>query len=252
MDNVETAGTPLRTQFSVRTEVFEGPMELLIELIEKRKLLINDISLAAVTDEYMRRVAEMEQSHLHETADFVVLAATLLLIKSRSLLPVLTLTEEEEESIEDLEERLKLYQIYRNAAKTIEEVFGKNTLYERQYTISKEPLFTTDAFTAIEPLRAAITEVIVRLPKKVEKPKVQVRKTVSLEEMMHRLQTRIERQMKFGFREFTGGSTERATVIVGFLAVLEMVKQGMVMVTQIQRYDDIEIEREGVETPRYI
>jgi segregation and condensation protein A len=90
----EEAAVDTRDIFSFKTEVFEGPLSLLIELIEKRKLLINDISLAAVTDEYMRRVAEMERSPLRETAEFIVLASTLLLIKSKSLLPILSLTEE--------------------------------------------------------------------------------------------------------------------------------------------------------------
>ena len=83
--------------FSIKTHVFEGPLELLIELCEKRKLLINDISLAEVTDEYIRRVSEMQEKSLPNTAQFIGLAATLLLIKSKSLLPVLELTKEEDE-----------------------------------------------------------------------------------------------------------------------------------------------------------
>ena len=75
---------------SVKTAVYEGPLDLLLELIEKRKLLINDISLAAVTDEYIARVNAMQELPVGETAEFVALAATFLLIKSRSLLPALT------------------------------------------------------------------------------------------------------------------------------------------------------------------
>ena len=238
--------------FSVKTGVFEGPLELLLELIEKRKLLINDISLAQVTDEYMARVAVMEQNPLRETSQFVLLASTLLLIKSKSLLPILELTEAEEESIENLQERLRLYQIYRTAAKMIGDAFGVQTLYERLYVPDTEPLFSPDVFTTQEALAHAVEEVIHNLPRKPIKPKVHVRKTVSLEDMIAKLQTRIERQLKFGFKDFTGGSTERGTVIVGFLAVLEMVKQGSVMVHQAKKFEDIEIEREGSGTPRYM
>jgi len=85
--------------FAIKTEVFEGPMDLLLDLVEKRKLLINDISLAEVTDEYMRHVATMQEASLPGTAQFVQMAATLLLIKSKSLLPVLELTEDEEETM---------------------------------------------------------------------------------------------------------------------------------------------------------
>jgi segregation and condensation protein A len=247
----EEAAVDTRDIFSFKTEVFEGPLSLLIELIEKRKLLINDISLAAVTDEYMRRVAEMERSPLRETAEFIVLASTLLLIKSKSLLPILSLTEEEEESIENLEERLRRYQIFRDAGVKLANIFGKRMLFEREFVPSQDPIFTPDSFTELSALKGAMQDVIQALPKKQAKPKVQVRKTVSLEDMMIRLRERIEKQMKLKFNDFTGGA-EKSTIIVGFLAVLEMVKQGIVMVKQTDRFDDIEIEREGVETPRYM
>lgn len=238
--------------FAVKTGVFEGPLELLLELIEKRKLLINDISLAQVTDEYMASVAIMEQNPLRETSQFVLLASTLLLIKSKSLLPILELTTDEEESIENLQERLRLYQIYRNAGKILASVFGKQILHSRSYTPDSTPIFSPDSYTTPDALARAAAEVIQNLPRKPIKPKVQVRKTVSLEDMISKLQTRIERQLKFGFNDFTGGSNERGTVIVGFLAVLEMVKQGKVMVRQAKKFDDIEIEREGNEVPRYM
>jgi segregation and condensation protein A len=95
----------------VKTPIYEGPLEMLLELIEKRKLLINDISLAAVTDEYIARVNAMENLPVGETAEFVALAATLLLIKSRSLLPTLQLTDEGSRDIKELEYRLALYQL---------------------------------------------------------------------------------------------------------------------------------------------
>jgi segregation and condensation protein A len=83
-------------ELSVKTSVYEGPLDLLLELIEKRKLLINDISLAAVAEEYISKVNGMDELPVGETAEFVALAATLLLIKSRSLLPSLELSGEEE------------------------------------------------------------------------------------------------------------------------------------------------------------
>ena len=238
--------------FSITTDVYTGPLDLLIDLIEKRKLLINDISIAAVTDEYMKYVALMERSTLRETADFVVLASTLLLIKSKSLLPVLELTETEEESVEQLQDRLRLYQIFRNAGKIVEQAFGSHILYDRTFVFDETPLFITDSYTNVSSLNNAITEVITRLPKKIVKPKVQVRKVVSLEEMIDRLKERVERQLSITFKDFTGNSSERATVIVGFLAVLEMVKQGSVIVKQVTRFTDIEIERDTGTKPSYM
>ena len=251
MQDVEHPTTQLG-EFAVDTEVFSGPLELLIDLIEKRKLLINDISLVSVTDDYIRHVAEMEKNPLRQTTQFVMLASTLLLIKSKSLLPVLTLTEEEEDDIEDLQNRLRLYQVFRDVGKTIEDTFGSRMGYERTYIAPKEALFVTDVYTEVSILKNAIQDVITKLPKKVIRPKVRVSKIVSLEDMMLRLKNKIERQFKFGFTDFTNNSKERGTVIVGFLAVLELVKQGSVLVHQSSTFTEIEIEREADCTPRYM
>ena len=236
---------------SIKTHAFEGPLELLLDLVEKRKFLINDISLASVTDEYMQHVSVMQQLSLPNTAQFIALAATLLLIKSRSLLPVLELSQEEEEGIDDLEMRLRRYQLYRNSAKTLEETFGATMAHERQFSADTTPLFVTDSFTTLTALSSAIGEVLYNLPKKEEKPKVKVRKVISIEEMIANLHERIEKHMKMTFKELVGDECEKAHVIVGFLAVLESVKQGSILVAQASRFEDIHIEKESVSAPRY-
>lgn len=237
--------------FAIKTDVFEGPMELLLELVEKRKLLINDISLAAVTDEYMQEVSVMQERSLPNTAAFVQLAATLLLIKSKSLLPVLTLTEEEESAIDDLEERLKQYQIYKQAAESIAAVFGNTVLHERQYVPSAEPLFHPDTHTTTDALVEAMGRVLRNLPIKEVKPKVQVRPVISLEQMIDRLHQRIETARQTSLHELVAGEAEPKTLIVGFLAILESVKQGSILVAQLNRYDDITVERQSLSTPQY-
>ena len=236
---------------SIKTHAFEGPLELLLDLVEKRKFLINDISLASVTDEYMQHVSVMQQLSLPNTAQFIALAATLLLIKSRSLLPVLELSQEEEEGIDDLEMRLRRYQLYRNAAKDIEDSFGVHMSHERLFTVNTAPLFVTDTFTTLTALSSAIGDVLQNLPKKEEKPKVKVKKVISIEEMIANLHDRIEKQMRLTFKELIGDECEKANVIVGFLAVLESVKQGSILVAQAARFEDIHIEKEGVTAPKY-
>ncbi len=241
----------VETSFNIQTERYSGPLDLLIDLIEKRKFLVNDISIASVTDDYMAYVAQFEKNPLRDMVDFVVLASTLLLLKSKSLLPILELTDAEEESVENLEKRLKLYQIYRNAGKALSDLFGKNRSYERRFVPDKNPLFVTDNYTQISALHEALRDVVNNLPKKIEKPKVQVKTVISLETMIGKLKDRIEKQLKFTFKDFTEGGTERAVVVVGFLAVLEMVKQGGVLVRQSQCFHEIEIERESKNVPRY-
>lgn len=243
---------PTTEKIAVKTPVFEGPLELLLDLVERRKLLINDISLAEVTDEYMAQVSEMQERSLPNTVVFIQLAATLLLLKSKSLLPVLELTSEEEQGIDDLEARLRLYQIYRDAGRSLGEQFGSSILHERQYVPDREPLFVTDSFTTLESLKAAMAEVLHKLPIKDTKPKVQVRTVITLEEMINRLHHRIKTELRIRFSDLIDDPAERVQVIVGFLAILESVKQGSILVVQAERFADIEIEREGVQLPQYL
>ncbi|MCA9359459.1 segregation/condensation protein A [Candidatus Nomurabacteria bacterium] len=239
------------TAFAIKTETFEGPMELLIELVEKRKLLINDISLAEVTDEYMQMVSAMQEMSLPNTAQFVSLAATLLLIKSKSLLPVLDLTTEEEASIEDLEDRLKKYQLYRDIALGLQIKFGQQVMYEPEYAPPREPIFVTDKLCAVSELRTAMERVLTSLPKFETKPTAKVRPTISLEDMMVKLRNRIETQMKTRFSELQAHEKDRKNIIVGFLAILELFKQGDLIITQTGFYEDIHLELERTNTPKY-
>ena len=238
-------------QFAVKTEHFEGPLELLIELVEKRKLLINDISLAEVTDEYMARVSEMQEQSLPNTAQFITLAATLLLIKSKSLLPVLELSEEEEASIEDLEDRLKQYQLYRTIAQGLQTQFGEALLFGPKYTPPREPLFVPDSYCSVSALAGAMEQVLTNLPKTEPKITATVKPVISLEEMMGKLKSRIEKQMTTRFSQIKAQEPERKNVIVGFLAILELFKQGNLLITQVKRFEDIEIELEQRHTPKY-
>jgi len=239
------------SSLAIKTQVFEGPLELLIELVEKRKLLINDISLATVTDEYMEKVSLMQEESLPNTAHFVQLAATLLLIKSKSLLPVLELSHEEEESIEALEERLKRYQFYRDLAKDIELQFGRRVAHERKFFPTRVREFTPDNFTTLAALHSAMRELIAALPVSTQTVRAKVKPAISLEEMVLRLEERIAKASKITLRELTGDTAEQKEVIVGFLAILESVKQGQVLVAQFSRFTDIEVTKDRLVTPKY-
>jgi segregation and condensation protein A len=88
-------------QFKIKTQVFEGPLDLLLTLVEKKKLFINDIALSQVTDDFIAHIQNFDKLPMGDSAHFILIASTLLLIKSKSLLPALTLTEEEEEGIRE-------------------------------------------------------------------------------------------------------------------------------------------------------
>ena len=116
------------TDFKIKIGDFEGPLDMLLELVEKRKLHIKTISLSQVADEFIEHIKSFEEFPMSDSADFILVASTLLLIKSKSLLPNLDLTEEEQVSIEDLENRLALYKKYKELAANIGRMFG-NFLY---------------------------------------------------------------------------------------------------------------------------
>lgn len=235
----------------VKTSVYEGPLELLLELIEKRKLLINDISLATVTDEYIARVNSAAELPVGETAEFIALAATLLLIKSRSLLPALELSSDESRDIKELEYRLAVYQLIKEASRTLQRQLGAPALYEGTPP-EREPLFLPDDTITLVGLRAAAQTLIQGFPQSLVLPKVSVKTIVSIEEMIERLQQRVSAALRLSFKEFAGiGKKERTEIIVSFLAMLELVKQGILNASQHDTHGDIMLESDTVTTPSY-
>lgn len=239
-------------EYTIKTEVFEGPLELLLTLIEKRKLLINDISLAAVTDDFIKYMNMNEGVPLSARAHFVLTAATLLLIKSKSLLPTLELTREEAGDVEDLERRLKLYTIFRRRGHILQKQFGSTIMYTPHLDTRSKPAFSPHKKIKVQSMKQAIYEVLNALPQKAPIPKVVVDKVVSLEETIERLVERLTKNLSLSFKEFTGTSKdEKIKIIVSFLAMLELVKQGMLSVTQDKLFSDIQMETTSLSTPRY-
>ncbi len=239
-------------EFLVKTHIFEGPLDTLLSLIEKRKLFINDISLAQVADDFISHVKSIENFPIGDSAQFILIASTLVLIKSKSLLPTLTLSEEEESSIHDLEDRLKQYQKYKALSRHLLERFGINVEYTKLPSKNQIIVFTPDKNTSVERIKETIFTVIASIPKKELVPKAIVQKVISLEEMMENLAERITKSMKMSFKDFSGmGKVEKVNVIVSFLAMLELVKQGIINVRQDKDFHDIEIETQTVGTPRY-
>jgi segregation and condensation protein A len=235
-----------------KTSVYEGPLDLLLDLIEKRKLLINDISLAQVTDEFLSRIQSMPEIPIGDTAQFVSLAATLLLIKSRSLLPLLEISGEEEADIKELEYRLAVYQIIKQAAKGLEKKAKEEGLYAGAAP-EFDPLFVPDPGVTQSGLRSAVSAIIESFPQFASLPTVAVKKIVSLEETIEKMAQRVSSAFSLSFKEFSGHgrSAEKGEVIVSFLALLELVKQGIIRATQRENHGDITLENDSVSAPSY-
>jgi segregation and condensation protein A len=271
--------------FTIKTPVFEGPLDLLLNLIEKKKLFISDISLSKVTDEYISHIKELPEYSLKHRTQFILIASTLLLIKAKSLLPTLELTPEEEGDIKDLERRLKILNLIRQRSTNVRELYGTHRIYPRGEMDEAIVIFAPGIDLAAaygdghggksgseggigkktgkENLKDAIYRVLHSLPKPVIEQKATVKKVISLEEMMDRLEDRINNAMKMTFRQFSnskdgggGGANsydraERVNIILSFLAMLELVKQGAIDVSQERTFEEIEMERMKIGVPEY-
>ena len=237
--------------FTVKTQAFEGPLDLLLELIEQRKLFVSDISLAKVTDDFIEHVKRFDNLPMGESAHFILVASTLLLIKSKSLLPQLNLTEEEQGDIKDLETRLKIYQRIKSAGRHVDGLFGGHVIFPKQGRVVS-PVFAPDHEFTLEKALISLRDLVDRLPKKEKLPQHVVKKVISLEEMIGTLTDRITGALKLSFGEFTADKKkDRVHVIVSFLAMLELVKNGVVHVTQESNFGDIQMETKEVGVPRY-
>lgn len=237
--------------FTIRAGSFEGPYDLLLDLIDRRKLSVNELSLAQVTDDYISFVRGHEAFPMEDAAQFIGVAATLLLIKSKSLIPELELSMEEEEDMDDLKRRLQLYEKVREAREELSRIYGRMVMVSAGER-APEPMFAPSRDLTLENLSQALKNALLSLEKAEEKlPEVRVRPLVTIEEMMDTLLGRVQRAMNLSFKEFSAGSTEKVEVIVSFLALLELVKQGAVDALQHGAFDDIRITNTSAAMPRY-
>ena len=239
--------------FDIKTPVYEGPLDLLVSLIEKREVFINDISLSQVTDDYIQYINTLEQKDIDNMSDFILIASTLVLIKSKSLLPTLSLSTEEENTIEDLETRIELYKKIREYSEYLLSLIAKGSSYERGDIAKKDIVFAPSRDMTMDNILETIKNVIQKMPEKEKQlPKISVTKNISLKDTIESLRDRIRQNIQTSFKEFTGEDREnRLHIIVHFLALLELVKQEMVNAEQYKDFGDIIIESDSLTTPKY-
>lgn len=236
---------------------FEGPLGLLLSLIEEKKLFINDVSLAEVTQDYLLYIKNLNQvateKRIADMSYFIVVASTLILIKSKSLLPNLELTEDEEEKIVDLEKRLKLYQIIKNASIDIKKDFGLNIIFTAPERDWNEPVFSPDQSINQENIYSSISKIIENLPQEKQSlPEVEVKKIININQVIEKLIERIEGAINLSFRDFSKSHgalnkpEAKMHVIVSFLAMLELARGGIIEVIQDTNFGDIEMVKQKV------
>jgi segregation and condensation protein A len=243
--------------YKVKAGSFEGPLDLLLSLIENRKLFVTEISLAQVTDDYIGYIRSLSdipaEKRIADVSYFILIAATLILIKSRSLLPNLALTDDEEEKIVNLEARLKLYQIIKTASIDVKNNFGTEVIFSPLERTWSSPLFSPDQAITISSMAKSMEDALNNVPKKEEKlPEVEVRKVINIETVINSLTDRIQNALNISFKEFSKSHNARdkeevrVHVIVSFLAMLELVREGIIDVVQHNTFEDIQITKQEV------
>ena len=241
---------------SYKLEQFEGPLDLLLHLIEKNKVSIYDIPIAEITDQYLEYVSQMEREDLNVVSEFLVMAATLLDIKSRMLLPAEVNEEgEEEDPRAELVERLLEYKMYKYMAFELkdreldaEKVFYKNPTIPKEVARYEPPVDLDkllDGLTLAK-LQRIFESVMKRREDKVDPIRSNFgtirQEPVSLEEKITAVMDYARKHRRFSFRAMLERQGDKLEVVVTFLAVLELMKIGKIHLTQEHLFDDMEIE----------
>ena len=215
--------------FTVQQETFEGPLDLLLQLIQKEELDITTISLSKVTEQYLARVAELQRENIPEISDFLVIAARLLLIKSRVLLATETDTEEAEE--DNLAAQLAEYKLYKELADQLGEGMeaGLSTFGREPEPFTATPQLVTDG-VELGALHQAFSELVAGLPEDTVLPEQGLEEQLTIEECIASVKEQVARKAQ-PFAALFRSLKSRVAMIVTFLAILELVKQRTVKIS---------------------
>ena len=226
---------------NLKLEKFQGPLELLLNLIEQEELNITEISISKVTEQYFEYLNTLEDNRSEELADFLVIATKLVYLKSKHLLPYLYPEADEGPSLAD---QLKLYKRYADATKHIEELWLEPTLgYGRiEPPIPVEGFVLPGNALALD-LHKSFTFLLRRLKPMVALPQVSIDRSVSVKQKIESIYNAVKKWNQLSFKELLENAGSKTEVIVTFLALLELVKQEKVYIDQAVAFEDIDIKK---------
>lgn len=225
-----------------KTDNFSGPLDMLLTMLEQNKLSITEVSLSKVTEQYLEKINEVEADSPDELADFLVVATKLVLMKSRRLLPdFLPDTEEDGQSLED---QLRVYKKFVEVSREIAKKWNRpEQSYGRiQPKIIEPGFYPSENFTESD-LHSHMVQLVSRLKPPKALPKVTIDKTMSLKQTLSNLRQRLKKIKKFAFFDILEQRRNKSEIIVSFLAILELVKQREVTLTQEGNFGDIFVNR---------
>lgn len=229
-----------------KLEKFEGPLSLLLKLIEHQEMDITQVSMSKVADQYVDYIRSNNNINPEEMADFLVVAARLLLIKSKALLPYLY--PEEEEEIEELEQQLKMYKEFIEASKEIQKRLGKKIFmfareFNRKALLNNVNLFAPPKDLDKNEVKIVFIELLTRIqpPEKLEEETIGHK--ISIEEKIIHIQKMLLDRIKTSFNEVLQKAENKTEIVVSFLAILELMRQREITLEQNEIFGDIIISK---------
>lgn len=230
-------------EYKAELEKFQGPLDLLLQLIQGKEMDISQIALAEVTDGYLAYLDSNQDISAIDLADFLVVATKLLVIKSKTLLP--QLNDDEDDSAEQLEAQLKMYKDYLDASKNVEKMLAKqNILFSREkMAVIFEPTFSPPPSLSSAMFQDLYQEILSRVDYVINLPKRVMEKTVSLRETVANIRQKIDQFKKLNFSDVVKGAGSRTEIVVSFMAILELLKAGEIAVNQKGVFDEIYVQK---------
>ncbi len=236
----------LELPYLVKLQVFEGPLDLLLQLIKKNKVDIYDIPISKITDQYLEYLDVIKQCNLEVVGDYLALAAQLSLIKSRMLLPQMPSEEEVEDPRAELVQLLLEYERYKDAAEDLEnrdilgkEVFIRGLSYFDEFgdAASETEIVKTDLWSLVN----AFKDVCIRREYELTEDIVFSFESFSIEEKTSELLEFFRINRKFTFKNIFNNILSKAEIIITFLTILELVKNDQIGIEQENPNSDIEL-----------
>lgn len=224
----------------IKLEKFEGPLQLLYQLIEGGRMEITEVALGRVTGDFLTYLDQTDNLSVEELTDFLVVAAKLLLLKSKALLPELKLEAEEGPSLED---QLRMYREFVLAAKQLaQRLKANNFVYFRPAQIQEPGFYPPEKIKARE-FPVIFREVVARLEPIFKLPQTSLAKNLSIKEKIKHIYQLLQEKSHFTFSHFLSLASSKTEIIVSFLALLELVKQKDVLVEQGELFEEIVVRR---------
>lgn len=235
----------------VKLEQFEGPLDLLLHLISTNEMDIYDIQISVIIEQYMQYIYTADELNISLAGDFIVMAATLLEIKSKKLLPAEETNQEEIDPEQQLIDRLIEYKVFKLIGDYVK---SKESFYKRLVTKEAEYYHEIESSAYeididLELLAGAMSKVSKKLKLRVEdlqKPYVIQREDISVEDMMLMVAGELKEHKRVQFFSLFAKNSSKSRVVAIFLAILELYKTGEIRILQDYQYADIMIESKAV------